>query len=139
MKKKIIALSMVALLFVAAGCGCKKKTNTPSDNNTQGTANTSSDVVKEQVVDNVKFSNVMMLVNNKQTAFTCDMENQGKESVVADYLVIHALDANGKELSKLIVTLGELEAGKTKQVSVSNDTDLTAAKSVTYEFVNSPS
>ncbi len=137
MKKKIIALSLVALLLVSAGCGCKKKEK-GYDINAKATANTSENVVKEQTVDGVKFSNVMMLIKNDQTQFTCDAANEGKKDVKAKYLVIHASDANGQEISKMVVALdGEsIKAGETKQISVATDANLTKAKSITYEFVN---
>lgn len=136
MKKKIVTLGIVALLMVTvAGCGCKKKTD-GYDINAKSVSNTSANVVKDQVVDGVKFSNVMMSIKSGQTSFTCDAENQGKDTVSAKYLVIHANDADGKELSKLIVAFGELKSGETKQISVANDTDMTKAKSVTYEFVD---
>ena len=137
MKKKIIALSLVALLLVSAGCGCKKKEKV-NDTNDKTTANTSEGIVKEQVIDNVKFSNVMVLIKNEQTQFTCDAENQGKKDVKAKYLIIHASDANGEEISKMPVALDDegIKAGETKQISVATDANWSKAKNVTYEFTD---
>ena len=134
MKKRIIALSMVALLFVSVGCGCGKKEE-KVDDKAKMKANTSEDIVKNQVVDNMNFSNVMMLIDeNGQTNFSCEVQNKTQKDITSKYVLVHVTDASGKELAILTHGLDGLKAGETKSVSIGTDADLTNAKAVTYEF-----
>ena len=134
MKKKIIALSMIALLFVSVGCGCGKKEKTTEKPKVK--ANTSEDIVKNQVVDDMNISNVMMLIENGQTTFTCEVENKTQKDLTAKYIVVHVNDEKGNEIVVLPHGIEGVKAGEVKSVSISTDADLSAAKAVTYELTN---
>ena len=134
MKKKIIALSMIALLFVSVGCGKKEKT----EKKEEVKANTSEDIIKNQVVDDMNITNVMMLIEGGETTFTCDVETKTQKDLTAKYVLIHVTDADGKELTNPPLThaIDGVKAGQQKSVSITTDADLTNAKAVTYEFTN---
>ena len=138
MKKKIVIISLASLmLLVAAGCGCKKKdSKNKVDKETDITANTNENVIKDTEVDGLLISNVSLIGENGGCLYNATVKNNSGANKELKYVKIDVKDSDGSSMITLYGNLGSnIENGATKTMSASCDKDLSKATSIEYEVV----
>ncbi len=96
-------------------------------------ANTNENIVKEQVIDNYKFSNTSLVMENGTSVFKTDVTNLQNVSRELKTFNIVLYDKNDKEIVTLLgYVASTLEANETKTVISNTDQDLTDAYYLKY-------
>lgn len=78
----------------------------------------SNEIIKEETVEGVKFTNIVLLTNKGQTTFTADATNTTSNGIKKDNYKIELLDKKGKVLITLGASIpGGLKKGETKKIT----------------------
>lgn len=95
----------------------------------------SNEIIKEQVIDNLKFSNVSLIVMNGESHFYATVTNQNQTDYKINNLSINLLgdDVDYKALALSNITLNP---GAKTEIQLTIDADLTNTKSVKYLLEN---
>lgn len=98
-------------------------------------ANTNKNVVKEQEVDGLRFSNTALVIENGESKLTTEVKNTTKQDIELKSFNIIAKDKNGKEIVTLLGYVGEvIKKGETKNIISSTDRNLSKASSLEYNI-----
>ena len=131
MKKTIImSISMLLVLGLITGCGCKKKeetkkeeTNTPNENQT---------VVEDQIFEGLEFVNVGA---SDKVVKTIVINNTGVVYEGSKFSM-KIMDSEGNVLKEVTDEVkGPMETGTTKEVQTKVDVDLSKAAAIEYSIV----
>lgn len=134
--KKIIMMSFTVLLIVGlvTGCGCKKKEKVKVKVKEEIKVNTNKDVIKNQEVDGIKMTNTSMVTTNGLTKLVTSVTNDTDKDYKLDEYMIIIKDKDGKEIVKIPGYVGDtIKAGETRTINSSVDIDLSNAASIEYE------
>lgn len=134
--KKIIMVSFTVLLIVGlvTGCGCKKKEKVKVKVKEEIKVNTNKDVIKNQEVDGIKMTNTSMVTTNGLTKLVTSVTNDTDKDYKLDEYMIIIKDKDGKEIVKIPGYVGDtIKAGETRTINSSVDIDLSNAASIEYE------
>ena len=126
--KKVITLSLSMLLVVGliTGCGCKKK----EDKKT--TTNKEESVIKNQIFEGLEFVNVG--ASNKVVK-TVVINNTGVVYEGSKFSM-KIMDENGNVLKEVTDEVKEpMETGTTKEIETKVDIDLSKAAAIEYSIV----
>lgn len=135
-KRLIVVLSGIlvfALVFFLAfglfsGNDSKDKT---TENGTY--ANTSEDVIKDQEVEGLRFSNTSLIMENGRSKLTTEVKNLTGEDIDLQSFDILVKDKDGKEMVTLLGYVGEvIKADETRIITSETDVDLTKAAAIEY-------
>lgn len=137
-KKKILIMVLCGILvfvlvFLLAfglfrGKDSKDKT---TENDTH--ANTSEDVIKDQEVEGLRFSNTSLIMENGGSKLTTEVKNLTGEDIDLQSFDILVKDKDGKEMVTLLGYVGEvIKADETRIITSETDVDLTKAAAIEY-------
>lgn len=133
MKKRYI-LGLIVCVLLTSGCACTNKKEEKEELPTVTEA--SKDVVKEQVVDGIRFRNASLVVTDGMTSFRVTLENTVTTVKKISHLKIIFKDGNGlvlKEFNRY--DFENMKKGETQNVSLDNiSMDLSNTKMITYEI-----
>lgn len=145
MKNKIIII--ISILFVLLSfCGCNKRTE--KDNNQVNINNptpenpiniTTEELIKDQTVESLKFTNTKINYNGIMTTFDCKVTNISDQDITLPPVVAYITYENeyGEEriLEKNIYFGESLKAGESISTSNNIDMDLRKATKLEYKIV----
>ncbi len=136
-KKRLIMVLCGILVFVLVfllafglfrGKDSKDKT---TENDTH--ANTSEDVIKDQEVEGLRFSNTSLIMENGGSKLTTEVKNLTGEDIDLQSFDILVKDKDGKEMVTLLGYVGEvIKADETRIITSETDVDLTKAAAIEY-------
>ena len=129
--KKVISLSISMLLVVGliTGCGCKKKEEVKQETNK---TNENQTVVENQIFEGLEFVNVG--ANNKIVK-TIVINNTGLVYEGSKFSM-KIMDENGNVLKEVTDEVKEpMETGTTKEIETKVDIDLSKAAAIEYSIV----
>lgn len=134
MKKTLItSITMLLVVGLITGCGCKKKTKETKKED-KITVNTEKEVIKDREIDGIKLENTSLVVTNGISKITTKVTNSTDSDYKLDEYKITFKDAEGKEIVTIPGYVGDtIKSGETKTINSSVDIDLTNAKSAEYE------
>ncbi len=145
MKKFLMSISLVLLAFTVTACGCEKKEEKPGDEE-DGTnkpvANTNEDVIKDQTVGGLTFTNTSLVYDNSisMIVFVTQVENTSNAKVDLGIFCLVAKDEAGNELNRYANYVGDsLEPGVVRQLRTQadgNSEDVTKIKKIEYILDN---
>lgn len=126
----ILVFVLVFLLAFGLFRGKDSKDETP-DNDTH--ANTSEDVIKDQEVEGLRFSNTSLIMENGGSKLTTEVKNLTGEDIDLQSFDILVKDKDGKEMVTLLGYVGEvIKADETRIITSETDVDLTKAAAIEY-------
>lgn len=132
MKKKII-LTMTLLLAFGLVTGCGKKKETEQGKEPEVKVNTNENVVKDQNIEGISFTNTALVVTNGVSRLTATVTNNTGKDYTLDEYAITAYDKDGNVIITIPGYIGEvIKNGESKNLDSSVDIDLTNASSITY-------
>lgn len=134
-KPLLIALIVVLVLIVLLTIyfGFAKKNETSINTGEKVTAITAEGIVKEETLEGLKFSNVVLIKKDKMYTMTIDVNNPTNQEVSVNSVNITLKDKNGTELITLLGYIGDpLKAGETRTITSVTSVDL--SKAVTKEI-----
>lgn len=136
MKKKfLVALSLLLVVGLATGCGCSKRQEGKKEE--KENFNTNEDVVKDQEVGELKFTNTSLKVDKNFSTLVTSISNPTSNDIEVKIFNIHIKDKNGNEIIKLDGYVGGIiPAGESREVTSNIDMDLSKATSIEYDIVN---
>lgn len=80
--------------------------------------NTSEALLKEKIVNGLKFTNIQITTNkNGKTTILADVENTNAEATKLQFVTISILDKQGQEMSKVDGMIIALEPGQKTQLN----------------------
>lgn len=100
------------------------------------TANTNSNVTKEQMISGLKISNVMLVVKEEGSTFTADVTNTTDKEIKGRLDIIFKTSTN-KDVTSMLGYFGDsIKPGETKQISTNTSRKLNKniIKSVEYKL-----
>lgn len=140
MKKFLMTLSLVLVALAVTACGCEKKPEpTPVDPNEtdKPIANTNEDVIKDQEVKGLKFTNASFVFENNEIIFTTQVENKTTETVELGIFCLVVKDKDDNELYRYANYVGDtMEPGVSRTLYTNAEADInTFNKIVKVEYV----
>ena len=138
MKKTfLMTLSLVLVVGLVVGCGCKKKDDSKKGNKEKQPVvktNTEPEVIKDREVDGIKLTNSSVITTDGVTDITTSVTNPTSEDYHLDEFKIIVKDKNGDVMITLPGYVGDvIKAGETRTIRSSVSMDLSNAKSIEYE------
>ena len=135
MKKKfLVALSLLLVVGLATGCGCSKKQEEKKEK--KENFNTNEDVVKDQEVGELKFTNTSLKVDKNYSTLVTLVSNPTSNDIEVRIFNIYVKDKDGNEIVKLEGYVGDvIPAGESREITSNADMDLSKAASIEYEMV----
>ena len=130
--KKVISLSISMLLIVGliTGCGCKKKEENKKEETNK--TNENQTVVEDQVFEGLEFVNVGA---SKGVVKTIVINNTGVVYEGSKFSM-KIMDENGNVLKEVTDEVkGSMETGTTKEIETKVDVDLSKAAAIEYSIV----
>lgn len=132
MKKTLLTISLVLSLFIT-GCGCEKKEEKEVKKN-ETIVVTEENVIKNQSVDGIEFTNTELTVTNGISKITVAVTNNSTENYNLNGYSIIFKDENDNAIATMPGYVGEtINVGETKHINASIDIDVSNAKKVEYE------
>lgn len=132
--KKLGITILLLLSVVATGCACdKKKDDKPMDENKQKEElhlNTSADLIKEQTIKEVKFSNISLLIDAGTSKFNCTVTNTTADAKVVGTVNFAFKDKDGKVLYHQDYQMNVLAKEEVTTISFTSDMNLSDATSL---------
>lgn len=129
MKKIIITLSVLTLLFATTACGKKDEEDTSLK------TNTNQFVIAEQEVSGIRFSNVSLSRENKVSTFKVDLSNTTDQTISVFRVKVIFINENGETIEELYLgNIPNIEVNQTTTQTVTTETDLMSATIVVYEL-----
>ena len=135
MKKKfLVALSLLLVVGLATGCGCSKRQEGKKEE--KENFNTNEDVVKDQEVGELKFTNTSLKVDKNYSTLVTLVSNPTSNDIEVRIFNIYVKDKDGNEIVKLEGYVGDvIPAGESREITSNADMDLSKAASLEYEMV----
>ena len=135
MKKKfLVALSLLLVVGLATGCGCSKRQEGKKEE--KENFNTNEDVVKDQEVGELKFTNTSLKVDKNYSTLVTLVSNPTSNDIEVRIFNIYVKDQDGNEIVKLEGYVGDvIPAGESREITSNADMDLSKAASIEYEMV----
>lgn len=137
-KKKIILLVISAVVIIGLVIfliGIKNNEVTPDEKIDGVEIVKAEELIKEQVIDNLKFSNISLIIMNGESNFYATVTNQSPVDYQINNLYINFLGDNLDHKALALSNLS-LAPGASTEIRLMIDTDLTNAKSVKYLLEN---
>ena len=132
MKKTLLIISLLLSLFIT-GCGCEKK-ETQEVRKKETIVVTEENVIKNQNVDGIEFTNTELTVTNGVSKIKVSVTNNSTENYNLNEYSIIFKDENDNVIAKMPGYVGEtINAGETKHINASIDIDVSKAKKVEYD------
>ncbi len=125
MKKFLV---LVALLFLLTGCNSDKK-------ETSNITNDNENVIKEQVVDELKINDVSLIYDGSMSTFTANINNTSDKEISISKFEVDVKNESGNKLTTLLGTGMNIEANSSFMITITSDIDLSKAYSVEYHIV----
>ena len=125
MKKFLV---LVALLFLLTGCNSDKK-------ETSNITNDNENVIKEQVVDELKINDVSLIYDGSMSTFTANINNTSDKEISISKFEVDVKNESGNKLTTLLATGMNIEANSSFMITITSDIDLSKAYSVEYHIV----
>lgn len=130
-KTLLVMLSLFLVVGLATGCGCSKKEEKKEDK-----FNTNEDVIKDQVVEELKLTNTSLKVDDNYSTLVTLVSNPTSEDKEVRVFNIYVKDKDGKEIVTLQGYVGDvIPAGESREITSNVDMDLSKAISIDYEIV----
>lgn len=125
---------VTAFLFGMTGCGKAKKDELDSGNNGSH-SNINENVVKDQELGSLKFTNTSLVVKDGMSKLTVSVTNDTDEDIAVETFDIYVKDADGNT----IVTLqgyvgGVVPKHTTREVITDCTLDLSNAENIEYSM-----
>lgn len=120
--KIILAGILVVLLALTLWFSLKPKDNTKKIAKTEKEmfAHTDKEIIKEEQLDDLKFSNVTLITENGYTTFSCDVTNSKDEEVNVENVNIELKDKDGNTVITLLGNIGSsLKPNETRVITAS--------------------
>lgn len=137
-KKKILRIIVGLIGFILAFSitfVIIKNMNKEEKVEEQAEANTNENVVKEQEVDGLTFSNTALITENGESKLTTEVRNTTDNDIELKSFDIIVKGEDGKEIVTLLGYVGEtIKAGETKSMISSTNHDLTSATEIEYKI-----
>ena len=141
-KQWIILIIVVILLILVIGLSTfflasKKNKDKENDDKFVTSANDNSEVIKEQIVDGLKISNVMLVVKEEGSSFSADVTNISDKEIKDKTLKIIFKTSTDKKVLDLLGYFGySIKPGETKQINTNTSRRLNKniIKSVEYKI-----
>ncbi len=134
--KKVSLLSLIAVIALVGMVGCGKKVDTTKNDGKTKVAD-NQNAVGDKNLGSLTFTNVSMVYTETGTNYEATMTNTGDEKVETSYIKIKAYDAEGKQIGTMFGYVGgEIGAHETRVIDANYPSDITAAASLEYEFMN---
>ncbi len=135
MKKTLLLTLTVLTVFLAVGCGKKEtKKVIPLEEDRLITNNT-PEVLKEQVVDGIKISDISIVQEGNITTLSANVSNTTTEVIFLDSVVATFEYEDGTFSTINILVDTPIVYQQVIQTSSSTTDDLVKAKKVTYELI----
>lgn len=130
-KTLLVMLSLFLVVGLATGCGCSKKEEKKEDK-----FNTNEDVIKDQVVEELKLTNTSLKVDDNYSTLVTLVSNPTSEDKEVRVFNIYVKDKDGNEIVTLQGYVGDvIPAGESREITSNVDMDLSKAISIDYEIV----
>ena len=132
MKKRIVRfLSLLLLISVISGCGCKKKNNKINNNNSQE-KNIS---LETKTIDDIEISNVNITYDGNNSTFTAIITNNSNEPKKIGIIDIILKDKDNNEIVTLKGLVDKIiEPNNSASINAGTGIDLTNTKSIEYKI-----
>ena len=132
MKKRIVRfLSLLLLISVISGCGCKKKNNKINNNNSQE-KNIS---LETKTIDDIEISNVNITYNGTDSTFTAIVTNKSFESKKIKIIDIILKDKDNNEIVTLKGLVDKIiEPNNSASINAGTGIDITNTKLIEYKI-----
>ncbi|MBR2840543.1 MAG: FxLYD domain-containing protein [Bacilli bacterium] len=120
--KIILAGILVVLLALTLWFSLKPKDSTKKIAKTEKEmfAHTDKEIIKEEQLDDLKFSNVTLITENGYTTFSCDVTNSKDEEVNVENVNIELKDKDGNTVITLLGNIGSsLKPNETRVITAS--------------------
>ena len=99
-------------------------------------ANTNTEVVKDQQLENFTFKSTSLVYEEQTSTLQTVVTNTGSKVEMLSEFLIHVKDAEGNEIVTLTGFIGDsLKPGESRTITSSYGDDLTTAASISYEVV----
>jgi len=141
-KQWIMLISItILLIFIIGICAfffTPKEDAKTSDNKFITTSNDNENVIKDQTIDGLKISNVMLVVKDEGSSFSADVTNITNEEIKGKTLEIMFKTSTNKKIISLVGYFGNsIKPGETKQINTNTGRRLTKniIKSIEYKLV----
>ena len=125
---------MLLVVGLATGCGCSKRQEGKKEE--KENFNTNEDVVKDQEVGELKFTNTSLKVDKNYSTLVTLVSNPTSNDIEVRIFNIYVKDKDGNEIVKLEGYVGDvIPAGESREITSNADMDLSKAASIEYEMV----
>ena len=125
---------MLLVVGLATGCGCSKRQEGKKEE--KENFNTNEDVVKDQEVGELKFTNTSLKVDKNYSTLVTLVSNPTSNDIEVRIFNIYVKDKDGHEIVKLEGYVGDvIPAGESREITSNADMDLSKAASIEYEMV----
>ncbi|MBP3766365.1 MAG: hypothetical protein J6G98_04215 [Bacilli bacterium] len=122
---KKVLLFIISLLFIT---GCSSK-----DNHINAKVNNNELILKEQVIDSLKFSDISLMYEKGTSTFRVTITNTG-EKISPESLNIIFKSKSDSVITILDGTFGEIDKGTSIDLTLTSDVDLSDAYKIEYEI-----
>ena len=136
--KKFITFLLISVCAIGLMTGCKtsKEEKGETSNNSEPTANTEENVIKDQTVGELSFVNTSLIYEDGMSTFETTVTNTTSEPVNVSEITIHLKDAEGQEVVALTGFIGgQLNANESRIITSSATQDLTTVSTLEYEII----
>lgn len=125
MKKIFIILTLLCFM---TGCGEKLE-------DTNSILNNNPEIIKEQIVNNLKMSNTSLSYKDGISTLTVTVTNTSNESVTVNQFNVIFKTENGSVITVLNGSLGDqIEANSSITINITSDIDLSEAYFLEYQI-----
>lgn len=126
-KAVIIILVLLVLFVILLIANIKKEKNVTKPDMV---ANTSSELIKEETYEGLKFNNISLISKDGYSTFTADVTNTSSETSNIQNVNIVLKDKKGNTIVTLLGNIGQsLKANETKTITASTKGELTGVVS----------
>ena len=122
---KKVLLFIISLLFIT---GCSSK-----DNHINAKVNNNELILKEQVIDSLKFSDISLMYEKGISTFKVTITNTG-EKISPESLNIIFKSKSDSVITILDGTFGEIDKDTSIDLTLTSDVDLSDAYKIEYEI-----
>ncbi len=123
-KQKIILIVIIIILILVIGITTffllskKDKEEITKKDSFVETANDNTEIIKQQTVDGIKISNIMLIVKEEGSTFTANVTNTTNEEIKGKTIEITFKTSTDKKILSLLGYYGDsIKPGETKQLS----------------------
>ncbi len=136
MKKIGIGFLITIFLLGMTGCGCSKKEEVKSEDNTVH-GNTNEGVIKDRELGVLKFTNTALVIDDDTSKLTTLVTNESDEDIQVENFDIIAKDIDGNTIVVLQGYVGDIVPKReTREVVTECSIDLSHATNIEYSIRN---